>query len=162
MQAGAPQMGPPPVQGGGQPSGPAPANPQLATLPPTQTPRDLYDLGYGYFLRKDYALADQALGAFMQRYPNDRLAPEALYWLAEARFQRQQYREAAESFLDVTTRYSKAAKAPNALLRLAQSLKELGEKDAACASLGEIERKYPTASQAVKQNTQREQKRFGC
>src|SRR5690606_16268296 len=105
---------------------------------------------------------DQALGAFMQRYPNDRLAPEALYWLAEARFQRQQYREAAESFLDVTTRYSKAAKAPNALLRLAQSLKELGEKDAACASLGEIERKYPTASQAVKQNTQREQKRFGC
>src|SRR5262249_26619560 len=30
----------------------------LATLAPSQTPRDEYDLAYGYVLRKDYALAE--------------------------------------------------------------------------------------------------------
>src|SRR5215831_18252131 len=34
-----------------------PAGQQVATLPPAQTPRDEFDLAYGYVLRKDYAAA---------------------------------------------------------------------------------------------------------
>ena len=34
---------------------------QMATLPPSQSPRDVYDLAYGYLVRRDYALADQTL-----------------------------------------------------------------------------------------------------
>ncbi|OQW60893.1 MAG: tol-pal system protein [Proteobacteria bacterium SG_bin9] len=134
----------------------------LNTAPPTQTPRDEYDLGIGYMQRKDYALAEETMRNFMQKYPSDRLVADAQYWLGESQYQRQQYRDAAESFLAVTSKYDKSAKAPDSLLRLGQSLAALKQKEAACAALGEVNRKYPKASNGVKQGVEREQKRVGC
>jgi tol-pal system protein YbgF len=146
---------------------PPPRNPNAtgavqATLPPGATPKDEYDLGYGYILRKDYAQAEDTFRTFLRKYPSDRLAPEAQYWLGESMFQRQRYRDAAEAFLNVSTKYETTAKAPDALFRLGQSLAALGEKEAACASLGEVMRKYPRASLSVKQGVDREQKRARC
>ena len=140
----------------------APGNGVLATLPPSQTPRDEYDLAYGYVLRKDYALAENAFRSFLSKYPNDRLVGDATYWLGESLFQRQRFRDAAEAFLNVSTKHESSARAPDALLRLGQSLAALGEKEAACASLGEVVRKFPRASAGVKQGVEREQKRVRC
>jgi len=166
MSPGSPVGGPYDVAAAAPP-GPAPrypntAAPAPATLPPSQTPRDEFDLGYGYMLRKDYALAEDTLRGFLSKYPGDPLASEATFWLGESLFQRQRYRDAAEAFLNVTTKHETAAKAPDALLRLGQSLAALGEKEAACASLGEVQRKFPRASTAVKQGVEREQKRVRC
>jgi tol-pal system protein YbgF len=133
-----------------------------AALTPSNTPKDEFDLGYGYVQHKDYGLAEQTFRDFLKKYPGDRLTPEAQYWLGESLFQDKQYRDAAESFLSVSTKYDTTARAPDALLRLGQSLAALGEKEAACASLGEILRKYPRASVAVKQGVDREQKRTHC
>jgi tol-pal system protein YbgF len=141
---------------------PAAGGGTLATLPPSQTPRDEYDLAYGYMLRKDYALAEHAFRSFLSKYPDDRLVGDATYWLGESMFQRQRFRDAAEAFLNVSTKYESVGKAPDALLRLGQSLAALGEKDAACASLGEVLRKFPRASAGVKQGVEREQKRVRC
>jgi len=141
---------------------PGPGGAQMATLPPSDSPKDYYDLAYGYILRKDYALAEDGFRTFLSKYPSDRMAPEAQYWLGESLFQRQRYRDAAEAFLNVSTKYESTAKAPDALLRLGQSLAVLGEKEAACASLGEVLRKYPRAALGVKQGVDREQKRVGC
>ena len=135
---------------------------QVAALPPTDSPKDAYDLAYGYVLRKDYALAEQGFRSFLGRYPSDRLASDAQYWLGESLFQRQRYRDAAEAFLNVSTKYDTAARAPDALLRLGQALAAMGEKEAACASFGEVLRKYPRASVSVKQGVDREQKRVRC
>ena len=115
----------------------------LTTLPPSATPRDEFDLGIGYMQRKDYALAEETMRNFAQRYPSDPLMADSQYWLGESFFQRQLYRDAAETFLAVTTKFDKSAKAPDALLRLGQSLAALKEKEAACAALGEVTRKYP-------------------
>jgi tol-pal system protein YbgF len=152
------------------PGGPTPGpsrNPNaggaaVATLPPSQTPRDEFDLAYGYVLRRDYVLAEEGFRNFLAKYPNDRLAGDATYWWGESLFQRQQFRDAAEAFLNVSTKYESTAKAPDALLRLGQSLAQLGEKEAACASLGEVVRKFPRASAGVKQGVEREQKRVRC
>lgn len=146
---------------------PPPRNPnapgaQVATLPPSQTPRDEFDLGYGYIKRKDYALAEESLRGFLRKYPSDGLAAEAQYWLGESLYQRQRYRDAAESFLAVTTKYESNPKAPEALLRLGQSLAALGEKETACAAWGEIARKYSNASPGVKKGVAAEQKRVRC
>jgi tol-pal system protein YbgF len=135
---------------------------QQMVMAPSNTPRDEYDLAYGYVLRKDYALAEEGLRAYLKKYPNDRLVADANYWLGESLFQRQRYREAAESFLTVSTKFETAGKAPDSLLRLSQSLAALNEKQAACATLGEIPRKYPKAPANVKQAAEREQKRVGC
>jgi tol-pal system protein YbgF len=142
---------------------PTTRNPNAAgTQPPTQTPRDTYDLGYGYLLRKDYALAEDTLRDFLKRYPSDRMAADAQFWLGESMFQRQNYRDAATAFLDMSKKYEKHPKAPDALLRLGQSLAALHERELACATLGEVVNKYPRASNSVKQATEREQKRAGC
>ena len=146
-----------------QPGYPQPAaGGGLATLPPSATPRDEFDLGIGYMQRKDYALAEQTMKNFAQKYPSDPLLGDAQYWLGESYFQRQQYRDSAEAFLAVTTKYDKSAKAPDALLRLGQSLAALKEKEAACAAFGEVGRKYPRASGGVKAAVDREQKRVKC
>ncbi|RZN19049.1 tol-pal system protein YbgF, partial [Bradyrhizobium sp. Leo121] len=134
----------------------------LTTLPPSATSKDEFDLGIGYMQRRDYALAEETMRNFSQKYPSDPLIPDAQYWLGESYFQRQQYRDAAESFLGVTTKFDKSAKAPDALLRLGQSLAALKEKEAACAALGEVTRKYPRASAGVKTAVDREQKRIKC
>jgi tol-pal system protein YbgF len=135
---------------------------QVATLPPSDSPKDNYDLAYGYILHKDYALAEDGFRSFLKKFPSDRLVPDAEYWLGESLFQRQRYRDAAESFLNVSTKFETAAKAPDSLLRLGQSLAALGEKDVACATFGEVLRKYPKAALSVRQGVDREQKRAGC
>ena len=179
-QAGAPPpMAPPPAtvasaasmplpaSQGAAPSPPparnvAPGGPQLATLPPSATPQDEYDMAYGYVLHKDYALAEQAFRDFVGKYPNERLVPDAQYWLGESLFQQQRYRDAAELFLGVSTKFERAGKAPDALLRLGQSLAAMNQNEAACATLAEIGRKYPRASAGVKRGVTQEQKRAHC
>src|SRR5450631_767378 len=134
----------------------------LTTLPPSATPKDEFDLGIGYMQRKDYALAEETMRNFAQKYPSDPLTADSQYWLGESFFQRQLYRDAAESFLAVTTKFDKSAKAPDSLLRLGQSLAALKEREAACAAFGEVTRKYPRASSGVKAAVDREQKRVKC
>jgi tol-pal system protein YbgF len=162
---------PPPPAEGAAPSGalppPPPINPSgtgamQATLPPGNSPKDEFDLAYGYLQHKDYGPAADEFASFLRQYPSDRLAPEAQFWMGEALFQSQRYRDAAEAFLAVSTKYDTTARAPDALLRLGMSLAALGEKEAACASLGEVLRKYPRASLSVKQGVDREQKRAHC
>ncbi len=146
---------------GGVPPAQAPTA-SLTTLPPSATPRDEFDLGIGYMQRKDYALAEETMKNFAQKYPKDPLVADSKYWLGESYFQRQQYREAAQSFLGVTSDYEKSAKAPDAMLRLGQSLAALKEKEAACAAFGAVIQKYPRASAGVKSAVDREQKRVKC
>lgn len=133
-----------------------------ATAPPSQTPRDTFDLSVGYLQRKEYAAAEDSFRDFLRKYPSDRQVADAQYWLGESLYQRQRYRDAAESFLAVTTKYETNAKAPDALLRLGQSLAALGEKETACAAWGEIGRKYTRASASVKGSVTAEQKRVRC
>lgn len=152
-----------PIPGGQpDPGGPRPGGTQVATLPPSNSPKDLYDLAYGYVLRQDYAQASQNFRTFVEQYPADRAAPDAYYWLGESDFLRQQYKEAAQSFLKVSTDYPNATKAPDALLRLGQSLAAIGETDAACATFNAVGNKYPRASANVRQAVEREQKRVRC
>ncbi len=148
------QLPPPRNAGGG--------GPQVATLPPSASPQDEYDMAYGYILHKDYGLAEQAFRDFVAKHPNERLVPDAQYWLGETLFQRQRYRDAAESFLAVSTKYEGASRAPDSLLRLGQSLSAMNQKEAACATLAEIGRKYPRASASVKRGVTQEQTRAHC
>jgi tol-pal system protein YbgF len=161
-QPGATTESLPPSRAQGGQGGQGGGGAQVATLPPSDSPRDSYDMAYGYIMRKDYALAEDGFRHFLRSFPSDRLVPEAQYWLGESMFQRQRYRDAAEQFLGVSTKFENNARAPDALLRLGQSLAAMGEREAACASLAEVGRKYPRASVAVRQGVEREQKRVRC
>ena len=89
---------------------------QEASLPPNATPKDEYDLAYGYVVQKNYGVAAATFRDFLHKYPGDRLTPDAQYWLGESLFDDQKYHDAAEAFLAVSTKYGTTAKAPDALL----------------------------------------------
>jgi tol-pal system protein YbgF len=147
---------PPPVQN------PVPGPQQQAVLPPSSSPKDAYDLAYGYVLRRDYALAEQSFRAFLDQHGSDRNAPLASYWLGESLYQQRKYNDAANVFLDNYKKFPQSQRAPDSLLRLGQSLAQLGNKEGACGSIGAVLSKYPKASANVKKNAEDEQKRLGC
>ena len=62
------------------------ASATLTTLPPSATPRDEFDLGIGYMQRKDYALAEETMSNFAQKYPSDPLVADSQYWLGRELF----------------------------------------------------------------------------
>ncbi|HUI97038.1 MAG TPA: tol-pal system protein YbgF [Xanthobacteraceae bacterium] len=135
---------------------------EVATLPPSQTPRDAFDLAYGYVLHKDYALAAQTFQDFLKKYPSDGLAAEAQFWLGESYFQSKNYQSAAEAFVTMTKKFPSSPKQPDTLLRLGESLAALQQKDLACVTLAEVSKKYPHAAANVKAAIEREQKRVHC
>jgi tol-pal system protein YbgF len=148
-----------PLDLGNNPNGPSP---QLATLPPSQSPRDEFDLAYGYVLRKDFSLAQQAFQEFLKKYPSDPMAAEAQFWLGESLFQGKNYQPAAEAFVTMTKKYPTSPKQPDSLLRLGQSLAALQQRDLACVTLAEVGKKFPRAAQSVKAAVEREMKRVHC
>jgi tol-pal system protein YbgF len=128
----------------------------------TGDPRADFEAAYAHFAQKQYEQAEMGFRRYIQSHPRDRLVPEAMYWLGESYLQRNRTREAAEQFLNVSTEHPNAGKAPDALLKLGVSLHALGARDRACAVFAELDRKYPQAGPAVKQGSDREQKRAKC
>lgn len=126
------------------------------------SPRDEYDLAYGYILTGDYGLAEQSFTTWLAHFPHDPQATDAQFWLGESRFQQRHFREAATAFLALYKAAPRSAKAPDALLKLGMSLSALGEKSAACATLAEVGRKYPGASSAVMGRVHAEAGKAGC
>src|SRR5215208_2059443 len=151
----------------GQTGRTAAATPPVAPRPSVAAsgsgdPRADYDEACAALVQKQYAQAEMGFRRFIQSHPRDRLVPEAMYWLGESYLQRNRAREAAEQFLNVSTEHPNAGKAPDALLKLGVALNVLGARDRACAVFAELDRKYPQAGPAVKQGSEREQKRAKC
>jgi tol-pal system protein YbgF len=154
----------------GQPAGASPRGAGAATPyavataapPPSGSPREVYDAGFVYLQRRDYAAAEETFRDFLRKYPSDRLAADAQFNLGESLFQRQNYHDAADAFVQLSKKYEASAKAPDALLRLGQSLAAMNEGELACVAFADVGRKYPRAPSSVKQAIDREQKRARC
>ena len=139
---------------------------QTAGLPQAPTalggsPRDQYDLAYGYVLTGDYELAEGSFRNWLAAFPNDPQAGDAQFWLGESLYQQGEHREAANAFLQVYNS-GQGTKGPDALLKLGMSLAALGEQSAACATFGEVGRRYPDAGAALTNRVGEEASRAGC
>ena len=133
----------------------------IAAVPGIPGPREDFDAAQAQLKQGQYEAAEQGFRGFMQKYPRDRLTPDAIFYLGESYFQRRRHREAAEQFLKLSTDHAKAARAPEGMLRLGMSLNSLGAKEQACATFNEIPRRYPAAT-SVKRGAEREIERAKC
>lgn len=133
----------------------------VASLVPGGT-RDEFQANLGLYKQGQYDTAATGLQSFVQKYPRDRMVPDAVYLMGESFSHLGRHREAAEQFLRLSTDYPKAPRAPDALLRLGVSLDALGAKEQACATFQEVTRKYPAASPDVRSGVDREMKRAHC
>jgi tol-pal system protein YbgF len=162
---GYPQPAPDEGQQGGQQGGMqtamAPRAP-AATTALSGSPRDEYDLAYGYILTGDYGLAEESFKTWLASFPNDPQASDAEFWLGESYLQQREYRDAANAFLAVYKTAPDGPKGPDALLKLGVSLSALGEKAAACATFSELGKRYPRAAESVVSRVHDEAKRAGC
>lgn len=137
-------------------------NVDVAALPSSDNPEELYRNSYQYVLSGDYANAEAGFRDHLKRFPSDGKASDSSYWLGESLLGQQKYREAAEVFLAGGKQYPKAKKAPDMMLKLGVSLVGLNQKDVACATFGEVAKRYPNASDALKQRVKQEQALAAC
>ena len=104
---------------------------------------DDYSYGFRLWEAKFYPEAQQALAAFVEKYPDHWRTTYGRNLLGRAFLDNGQPREAAPWFLQNYQADNKAARAPDSLLYLAESMIELGDKDRACIALAEFSETYP-------------------
>ncbi|MFC5385626.1 tol-pal system protein YbgF [Aquamicrobium segne] len=138
------------------------ADTQIAALPQTNDPQELYRNSYQFILSGDYGTAEAGFRQLIERFPQDDNAADTHYWLGEALLGQQKYREAAETFLNAGKNYPKARKAPDMLLKLGVSLAGLQQRDVACATFAEVDKRYPDASAALKERVKQERALASC
>jgi tol-pal system protein YbgF len=171
----------PPKGAGANPAAPASQSGTLGTLstgPATQTAsrtpakpggplpagsaQDQYNYAFGLLRQADYPGAEEALRAFVQRYPNDALAGNAQYWLGETFYVRKDYNNAAAAFAEGYRKYPQSGKGADSLLKLGLSLSNVGQKKEACLTFTQLNHDFPNASANIKERASQEKQHLGC
>ena len=117
-----------------------------------------YDAALNLFKAGKYKEAGAGFAAFVQKYPDGALAPNAQYWLGNAWYAQHDCRRAIDAQSVVTSRYPESAKAPDAWLAIASCQQDMGNPTGARRSLETLLAKYP-ASPAAESAQQRLKKK---
>lgn len=107
-----------------------------------------YEAALNQFKAAKYKEAAVGFGAFVQKYPDSQLAPNAQYWLGNAWYAQRDCKKAIEAQSIVTTKYADSPKAPDAWLAIATCQQELGNPTGVKRSLETVISKYPTSPAA--------------
>ncbi len=166
----APPAEPPASAPGPEPAAPAPAG----TAEPAETaeaaipevaavdPQTAYDSAYELLKRADYAGAEAALRAFLDRYPDHALAGNASYWLGETHYARREFERAAIAFARGYRAFPDGAKAPDNLLKLGMAFVALGKAEDACLTFSKLRDDHPDAPAMLRDRMTTESARAGC
>ena len=114
---------------------------------PAKESRD-YEAALNNFKAAKYKEASWGFSAFVQKYPDSSLAPNAQFWLGNAFIAQRNCAKAIEAHSVVTTKYADSAKAPDSWLAMATCQQEMGNAAAAKRSLETLVAKYPNAPAA--------------
>jgi tol-pal system protein YbgF len=156
---------PPPGQDGYRPSVPGPTGggqQQAAVGPGQGTPEQQYEAAFQLLRANDYASAEAAMRAFVQRNPKHPLASNAQFWLGETYWVRNNFQDAAVAYADGYKNYPKGNKAPDTLLKLGMSLAALKKDQDACAVYDRLGKEFPQASDIVRRRAVEERKKSHC
>lgn len=108
-----------------------------------------YNAAFGLIQKKDYAKAEQAFTAFLNKFPNSQYAGNAQYWLAEVNLVQGDSQGANTNFSKVIQQYPNHSKVPDAMYKLATVQQKLGNNDKAKELLNQLVAKYPNSSAAT-------------
>lgn len=133
-----------------------------STALPEGPPSEQYKHAFGLLRQGRYEDAATNFQQFLERHPDDQLAPNARYWLGETYYVRADYVSAAETFLEAYSQGAKAPKAPDSLLKLGMSLAQLDKIAEACAAFEKVRRDYPDAPAGLRSTLDREMSKHKC
>ena len=112
--------------------------------------------------QQDFKRAEQALKAFIEQHPRDKLTSNAQYWLGETHYVRKNYQDAAFAFAEGYQKYPESRKAPDSLLKLGMSLRRMEKRKEACTAFARFLSKYPKATDRLKARIDREWRQAKC
>lgn len=104
-----------------------------------------YEAALNQFKASKFKEAAAGFAAFLQKYPNSDLGPNAQFWLGNAWVAQRDCRKAIEAHSYVGSKWPDSAKAPESLLAIATCQQELGNPTGAKRTLETLVAKYPTA-----------------
>jgi len=117
---------------------------------------EAYNNAFNLLKNQKYALAIPSFKAFLQSFPNAKLADKAQYWLGEANYIQRKYSDAIDEFSKFIATYPTSSKLPDAKLKLGMAQKALGDKKLAIEILQGVIKEYPqsTAARMAKKSLQ--------
>ena len=122
------------------------ANPPAAVDPGRESKE--YEAALNQFKAAKYKEAAWAFSAFVKKYPDSTLAPNAQFWLGNAWIAQRNCTKAIEAHSVVTTKHADSPKAPDSWLAMANCQQEMGNPTAARRSLETVVTKYPNSQAA--------------
>lgn len=137
----------------------------LGTIPASALPGGagpLFAEAKSRLLDFDYAGAETAFSAFLNKFGDDPQAGEAQYWLAEVLYQQKEYAESGKAYTTMIRSYPDDQRAPEALAKLARSMRLVGDTEQACGALNLLPNRYPDASGVTKALAAGERAKSGC
>ncbi len=150
-----------PVAPVGAPQGAGAAS--AAPVLPEGDPKEQYDYALSLILNaQDFAKAEKAFAAFIERHPEHDLAGNAYFWLGQTHFVRKDFQNAAFAFADGFQRFPRSDKAPENLYKLGTSLGRLGKTREACTAFSRLLETFPKANRTLKTRISRQRKRLKC
>lgn len=109
---------------------------------------EMYEYAVGQLKGGNPKKARETLTAFVAKYPDHKLAPNALYWKGEAYYAEKDYENAILAFQDVVDRYPSGDKAPDAMYKQGLSFLSLNDKKNGRVLLELVSSKYPKSKAA--------------
>ncbi len=108
-----------------------------------------YDAAMETFRKGDFAVAQTALGQFVQRYRKSGYAPSALFWLGNAQYANKDYKESMANFQQMLKSSPAHPRAPEAMLAISNVQIELKDLKGARKTLDELIKTYPASETAA-------------
>ena len=154
-----------PRMGGAAAAGESLPEGSLGTIPASALPGEagpLFALAKSKLIQFDYAGAEEAFRAFLERFGDDPQAGEAHYWLGESLYQQKAYADSGAAYTTMIRSYPDNPRAPDALVKLARAMRLIGDKEKACLALGTLPSRYPNASGVTRDLAAVERTKSGC
>lgn len=107
-----------------------------------------YREALAFMRNRQFPQAQQALTAFLVRFPSHPYSDKALYWLGEVFYAKQEYQRALEQFEALAGRFVSSDKMPDALLKIGMCYRHLGDIDKARDFFRRVHSQYPNSDAA--------------
>jgi len=120
-----------------------------ATVPLTEGPNTLYQIGQDQMGQNSWSAARDAFTQLLTAHPNSDLAPYAQLRIAESYDSEGNRAQGDSSFRLVVSKYGSSPAAPTALYKLGRSLKAQRKNAEARAAMQQVVRNYPRSDEAT-------------
>jgi tol-pal system protein YbgF len=108
-----------------------------------------YDAAMETFRKGDFAAAQLAMGAFVQRYRTSGYAASALFWLGNAQYAKKDYKDSMSSFQQLLKSWPNHPRAPEAMLAVSNVQIELKDLKGARKTMEDLVKAYSASEAAL-------------